>query len=149
MGFGRFLERFCKGDGMEKGKNMEENVNNIIDTAMNRLKQILDGNTIVGELIRVDETTSVLPVSKISVGFVAGGGEINTKDKKSQKLPFAGGSGSGFSVEPMGFLVFNSGECKYLTTQEFSPVSEVLKVSNNIVNKLIKDKNNYGEKVDN
>lgn len=131
------------------GKNMEDNVNDIIDTAMERLRKILDGNTIVGELIKVDESVSVLPVSKISVGFVAGGGELNVKDKKTTKLPFAGGSGSGFTVEPLGFLVINGSEIKYMSTQNFSPISEVLKISNKIVNKIVSDKKESSdEKID-
>ena len=80
---------------MEKSKNLEENANDIIDTAMQRLKDVIDVNTVVGSIIVVDADTRVLPISKVSVGFVAGGGELNTKSKKVAKLPFAGGSGSG------------------------------------------------------
>lgn len=125
---------------MGKPKNIDENVNQIIDTAMERLKNILDANTIVGSIVVIDEQTKVLPISKISVGFVAGGGELNTKNKKSEQFPFAGGSGSGFTLEPIGFLVFNGNDIKYMSTQEFSPMSEVVKMSNNIINGVIRDK---------
>lgn len=125
---------------MGKSNNTNENVNQIIDTAMERLKNILDVNTIVGNIIEVDGNTKVLPISKISVGFVAGGGELNAKIRNSEQFPFAGGSGSGFTVEPIGFLVFSGTDIKYMSTQEFSPISEVVKMSNNIINSVIKDK---------
>lgn len=124
----------------KKNKSMEENVNNIIDTAMEKLKNIIDVNTVVGKPFSMGENTTVVPVSKVSVGFVAGGGEISGKNKKVTQFPFAGGSGSGFSVEPIGFLVFTNGEPKYISTQEFSPLSEIVKISNTLVGKVIKDK---------
>lgn len=125
---------------MEKSKNLEENANDIIDTAMQRLKDVIDVNTVVGSIIVVDADTRVLPISKVSVGFVAGGGELNTKSKKVAKLPFAGGSGSGFTVEPMGFLIFTKTETKYVSTETVSPLNEVVKISNSILAKIMKDK---------
>ena len=114
---------------MEKSKNLEENANDIIDTAMQRLKDVIDVNTVVGSIIVVDADTRVLPISKVSVGFVAGGGELNTKSKKVAKLPFAGGSGSGTKTET-----------KYVSTEAVSPLNEVVKISNSILAKIMKDK---------
>ena len=67
---------------MAKSQNLEENVNSIIDIAMNRLKEVIDVNTVIGKPINTSNNTTILPVSKVSVGFVAGGGEIIAKAKK-------------------------------------------------------------------
>ncbi len=123
---------------MKKQENLEENVNSIITSAMERLKNIIEVNTVVGSPIVINETTTILPVSRVSVGFVAGGGELNTKTKK-QEYPFAGGSGSGFTIEPIGFLVMGD-EIKYVTTLNDSPLSEIAKFSNKIISKVLHDK---------
>ena len=131
---------------MAKKQGLEENVNNIIDIAMERLREIVDVNTVVGKPIKADENTSILPVSKVSVGFVAGGGEIVARAKKCPKDPFAGGSGSGFVVTPIGFLVIDKQGVKYIECQNKTPLEEIVKFSNNIVNKVINDKKVNNEK---
>ena len=125
---------------MAKNQNLEENVNSIINLAMNRLKEIIDVNTIVGKPVDVGNNTTILPVSKVSVGFVAGGGEIVARAKKYPKDPFAGGSGSGFVVSPLGFLVVDSNGVKYVNCENKTPLDEVIKFSNNIVSKMMTDK---------
>ena len=131
---------------MAKKQGLEENVNNIIDIAMERLREIVDVNTVVGKPIKADENASILPVSKVSVGFVAGGGEIVARAKKCPKDPFAGGSGSGFVVTPIGFLVIDKQGVKYIECQNKTPLEEIVKFSNNIVNKVINDKKVHNEK---
>jgi len=119
-------------------QNMEETVDSIIDVAMDRLKEIIDVNTVVGKLVKIDENISILPVSKVSVGFVAGGGELSVRNKKKlPKEPFAGGSGSGFVVSPIGFLVIDSQGVKYINVESKTPLDEIVKLSNNIVNKVM------------
>ena len=104
---------------------------------MNRLKEIIDVNTVVGKVIKLDDNTSVVPVSKVSVGFVAGGGELSVRNKKKlPKDPFAGGSGSGFVVTPIGFLIIEKEGVKYISVESKSPLEEVLKFSTNVVNKV-------------
>lgn len=124
-----------------RNQNLEENVNSIIDIAMNRLKEIIDVNTVVGKPIKINSDTTILPVSKVSVGFVAGGGEIVARAKqKLPKDPFAGGSGSGFVVNPIGFIIFDSQGAKYINCDNKTPLDEIMKFSNNLVNKVVGDK---------
>ena len=131
---------------MAKKQGLEENVNNIIDIAMERLKEIIDVNTVVGKPIQAGENTSIMPVSKVRVGFVAGGGEIVARAKKCPKDPFAGGSGSGFVVTPIGFLVVDKQDVKYIECENKTPLEEIVKFSNNIVNKVVNDKRENNEK---
>lgn len=121
-------------------QNLEENVNSIIDIAMGRLKEIIDVNTVVGKPVAVNKETTILPVSKVSVGFVAGGGELSVRNKKKlPKEPFAGGSGSGFTVSPIGFLIIESQGVKYIDCDIKNPIEDIVKFSNNIVSKVISD----------
>ena len=122
-------------------KNLEESVNSLIDVAMERLKNIIDVNTIVGKEIAVSGDTTIIPISRVSVGFVAGGGELSVRTKKKlPKDPFAGGSGSGFNIVPIGFLVIEKNDVKYVNCDTKTPIDEIVKFSNNIINKMINDK---------
>ena len=122
-------------------QKLEETVNSIIDIAMERLKEIIDVNTVVGKVIEISENISLVPISKVSVGFVAGGGELSTRNKnKLPKEPFAGGSGSGFTVNPIGFLIIENGQVKYVNCDAKTPLDEIMKLSSNIVNKVMTDK---------
>ena len=122
-------------------KILEENVNSLINIAMERLREIIDVNTVVGKAIDVNASTTIFPISRVSVGFVAGGGELSVRTKKKlPKDPFAGGSGSGFNIIPIGFLVIEKNDVKYVNCDTKTPLDEIVKFSNNIVNKVINDK---------
>lgn len=132
---------------MAKNQNLEESVNSVIDIAMNRLKEIIDVNTVIGKPLKLENNTTIVPVSKVSVGFVAGGGEIVARAKqKTPKDPFAGGSGSGFVVSPLGFLIIDSFGVKYVNCETKTPLDEIIKFSNNIVNKMVGEKGVSDEK---
>lgn len=89
---------------MEKEKNNP--IEEIMSSAMGKLKTIVDVNTVIGDPIKNDFGAVILPISKVSMGFVAGGGEYPKaeKQKRMKTYPFAGGSGAGVCVTPMGFL---------------------------------------------
>ena len=72
-------------------------------TSFENIKGMLDSNTVVGNAIELSNGTTVIPISKISVGFATGGLDSGATPKKSNK--FGGGGGSGMSVTPIGFLV--------------------------------------------
>lgn len=133
---------------MAKHQKLEENVNSIIEIAMNRLKEIIDVNTVIGKPINIDNNVTILPVSKVSVGFVAGGGEIVAGSKKCPKDPFAGGSGSGFVITPLGFLIIDN-DVKYVNCDIKTPLDEIIKFSNNIVTKVINDKKDIHDEKNN
>lgn len=89
----------------------ENEIQGLMQTAMSSLKEIVDVNTIIGEMIESKNGISVVPVSRVSCGFVAGGGEYANK---SGDLPFAGGSGAGISVQPVGFLVMQQDQVRLI-----------------------------------
>lgn len=78
----------------------------LMKTAMESIKEMVDVNTIVGDAVQTIDGTVIIPVSKVTFGFAAGGGEF-CQDKKSENpnFPFAGGSGAGVSINPVAFMV--------------------------------------------
>ena len=83
----------------------ETNLSKMIETALENIKKMTDANTIVGEPIKVSGGATVIPVSKISVGFASGGMDYNSKSAPEKAPNFGGGTGSGFSITPIAFLV--------------------------------------------
>ena len=84
---------------------MAKNVNELLGVSMERIKQMVDVDTVVGTPITVGNVT-LIPVSKITYGFAGGGSDLPTK---SDKELFGGGSGAGISVTPIAFLVVHDG----------------------------------------
>lgn len=125
-----------------KQESSKNPVEEIMSEAMSKLKSVIDVNTVVGNPISTFDGTTIIPISKVTAGFVAGGGEYNqTKDmKKNAKLdfPFAGGSGTGFSISPIGFLVETSKGLKLITIDNKSAYENMLEIIKNVSEKITK-----------
>ena len=81
-------------------------IENIMQTAMTEIKEMVDVNTIVGDAVVTPDGSTVIPISKVCFGFVAGGGEYGEgQSGQDQHIPFAGGSGAGITISPVGFLI--------------------------------------------
>lgn len=81
-------------------------IEELMKTAMESIKDMVDVNTIVGDAVQTVEGTVIIPISKVAFGFAAGGGEYSKKgNNENSGYPFAGGSGAGVSINPIAFLV--------------------------------------------
>jgi len=81
-------------------------LNDLMDTTMDKIRDMVDSNTIIGEPITTPDGVTVIPVSRVSFGFGAGGSEFASKHAASgSPLAFGGGSGAGVTVSPVCFLV--------------------------------------------
>lgn len=101
---------------------MSHPIENIIKTTMENLQTLINVNTIVGSPVRVDNNTMVIPVSRVSLGFISGGGEYPTKNAVERsgrsledsdsgaKQPFAGTTAAGICVSPVSFLSVQNGQ---------------------------------------
>lgn len=93
-------------------------VSDILDSAMDNLKKSIDINTVVGSPIEAGDGSIIVPVSKVYCGIVSGGGELNNKNSsKAYNYPFAGGTGAGFTINPIGFLITRNGQTKFVSTE--------------------------------
>ena len=96
---------------------MEHPIGNLMDTTMNKIKEMIDVNTIVGEPITSPDGTLIIPVSKVSYGFASGGSDLPTK--KENKDCFGGGSGAGVTIQPVAFLTVYKGDVTLIPVDKF------------------------------
>lgn len=97
---------------------MEHPIGSLMQTTLENIKDMVDVNTVIGEPIPAAGGATIIPVSKVSFGFLSGGGEYDSaKLPANMNLPFAGGSGAGVSVQPVGFLVVNEESVRVLPAQ--------------------------------
>ncbi|NMA95494.1 MAG: sporulation protein YtfJ [Clostridiales bacterium] len=105
-------------------------IENIMKTTMENIKDMIDVNTIVGDAVETSDGTVIIPISKVSFGFVAGGGDhANIQEGNTQttsETPFAGGSGAGVTVSPMAFLVVAQNKIRLLSTNFNTPIDRVV-----------------------
>ena len=89
---------------------MEKNnpIGEMMRSTMENVKNILKVDTVVGDPIVTPDGITLVPISKISVGFGGGGVEFNSK-KGAEERPYGGGNATGVKIEPIGFLVIKEG----------------------------------------
>lgn len=89
----------------------EHPIADLLSTTIERVKELADSETIVGKPIVVSDSITIIPVSKLSLGFASGGSDFPSK---SQKDLFGGGGGAGITVTPKAFLVIENGSVRML-----------------------------------
>ena len=100
-------------------------IQGLMETSMQNIRDMVDVNTVLGDPITARDGSTVVPVSKVSFGFVAGGGEYSMKSAQ-EDYPFAGGAGAGVSLQPVGFLVCGENHVRMLPAQAKSSVDRVI-----------------------
>ena len=125
----------------------EHPIENLMITAMSSIQNMVDVNTILGEPIETQVGITIIPISKVSFGFAAGGSEFrgetlkeyNKKDKDEEiqyKLPFGGGAGAGVSINPVAFLVVQEGSVKLMPVDHDSCLDKILDYVPDLMQKL-------------
>ena len=99
---------------------MDHPIGDLMQTTLENIKDMVDVNTVIGEPIPTVNGPTIIPVSKVSFGFLAGGGEYDLKTLPEADSPFAGGGGAGVSVQPVGFLVVGPDGVKVLPAQHLT-----------------------------
>lgn len=97
----------------------EQSAAGILGTSIEKIKDLVDVSTIIGDPIVISEVLQVIPVSKVTYGFASGGSDFPSKNNKDL---FGGGGGAGITITPVAFLVVNNGNVsiKYLNAAEGS-----------------------------
>lgn len=125
----------------------EHPIENLMNTAMNSIKDMIDVNTIIGEPIQASNNTVIIPISKVGFGFAAGGSEFRgetideytKKEKEEQvqyRLPFGGGSGAGVNITPVAFLVVQPNTVKLLPVDHSSCLDRLLDYVPDLIEKV-------------
>ena len=101
-------------------------INGLMDTTLEKIKQMVDVNTIIGNPITSPDGTVIIPVSKVSYGFASGGSDIRPKTANGQTA-FGGGSGAGVTIKPVGFLSIYKGDVKFISVDKYDgPVYRIV-----------------------
>lgn len=125
-------------------------IENIMSTTMENIRDMVDVNTVIGEPITTQDGSTVIPISRVSFGFVAGGGEYRcsahpkTIPDSCERMPFAGGTGAGVTIQPMGFLVTSENSVRLLPAQAYAPADRIIELAPQLMCELrsfLKSKN--------
>ena len=95
-----------------------QSIDSMMGVTLDKIRSMADVNTVIGDPITVDGAT-IIPVSKVSYGFAAGGSDLPCK-AQAQKDLFGGGSGGGVNVIPVGFLTVQDGKVRLLQLDPFT-----------------------------
>jgi len=95
---------------------MSQKLPNMLETTIQKLREMVDVNTVVGTPITTPDGVTIIPVSKVSVGF--GGGGSDFSNKNTGENPFGGGVGGGVKVSPVCFLVVSGGNVRMISIPE-------------------------------
>ena len=133
----------------------EHPIEGLMTTPMSSIQDMIDVNTIIGEPIETSNNIVIIPISKVSFGFAAGGSEFKgetvdeyrRKEKEEEvqyRLPFGGGSGAGVTINPIAFLVIQEENVKLMPVNYSSSIDKLLDYipdlldkTNNMINKCM------------
>ncbi|MGI6665881.1 MAG: GerW family sporulation protein [Bacillota bacterium] len=129
-------------------------IESLMKTTMESLKSMVDVNTVVGEPVETKDGTVIVPVSRVSFGFVAGGGDEGAQGSRGAggsqgqeedygtegdlgSMPFTGGSGAGVTVRPVGFLVVGPTKVRFIPVDNQAIYDRLLDEAPELLDKLI------------
>ncbi len=113
------------------------NISEMIKTAMESFKGMIDTSSVVGEAITAPDGSVIIPVTQVTCGFGAGGSDIPSKTEGTN--PFGGGSGGGVKVKPVAFLVIANDRIRLIPVETTSgPVEKILDLVPDMVDKVNK-----------
>lgn len=93
---------------------MSQNLPNMLENTINKIREMVDANSVVGEPIVTADGVTIIPISKISIGLGGGGSDFVTKNPNQKENPFGGGVGAGVKVVPVAFLIVKDGSVRML-----------------------------------
>ena len=143
----------------------EHPIEGLMTTAMNSIQDMIDVNTIIGEPIETSNNIVIIPISKVSFGFAAGGSEfkgetideykkVDKEEAIQYRLPFGGGSGAGVTINPIAFLVITPENVRLMPVTHSSSLDRLIDYSpdlmektNNMMNRCLQNKKEQTEKI--
>lgn len=117
-------------------------IENLMKTAMENLKEMVDVNKIVGDAVETPDGSVIIPISRVSFGFAAGGTEFEQQanggghNSSSAELPFGGGSGGGVLVQPVAFLVAGQGQVRLLPVDRHAMLDRLIDLAPQLIEQI-------------
>ena len=93
---------------------MSKTLPNMLEATIAKIREMVEVNSVIGDPIVTHDGVTIIPVSKVSVGFGGGGSDFVSKNVNKQENPFGGGAGGGVKVTPVAFLVVKDGNVRMM-----------------------------------
>lgn len=93
---------------------MSNTLPNMLENTIAKIREMVDVNSVVGDPITIPDGVTIIPISKVSVGFGGGGSDFVSRNVNKQENPFGGGAGGGVKVTPIAFLIVKEGNVRML-----------------------------------
>lgn len=119
---------------------MEHPINDLFQISMKSLEQMIDVNTVIGDIKVINDDISVIPISKVKCTYVTGGIEkFNERKQEYSDLPFGGATGGQLTISPVAFLVINKNEINILHLEEGTHlVEKIIDTGINVIEEIRK-----------
>ncbi|HSW10652.1 MAG TPA: GerW family sporulation protein [Bacillota bacterium] len=121
-------------------------IQGLMKTAMEAIKDMVDVNTIVGDAVETPDGNVIVPISRVSFGFAAGGSEFEPGGGPAKRagtgqngpagLAFGGGSGAGVSIHPVGFLIVGQGTVRLLPVDGRAVIDRLIDLAPLLLDKI-------------
>ena len=122
--------------------NKENQINNMMASAIEKIKNVISTETVVGIPFETKGGTLIVPLTKVSVGFVVGGGEYADLSSRrvANHFPMSGGSSGGMSVSPVGFLIIQAdGAVDFVNVENKTLYQTIVNLVNSVLRKIDDD----------
>ena len=118
---------------------MDKKIDSIMEKTAEKLTGLVDVNTVIGSPVVTASGAQVIPFTKVTMGYISGGGEYGEvkKIENDECLPFAGGAGTVVNVKPAGFLIDDGKECRIVRVTD-DPLDGLIEKAGDLIGKLVK-----------
>jgi len=127
-------------------------ISELMETSMQKIKEMIGANAIVGDPITTGDGTTLVPVSKVSFGFAGGGTEFGKKEPKPSPGSFGGGTGAGVHITPICFIVTkkDSVDILYISPPARTPLDSIIEKVPGVIDRFTEmfDKNKADEEAE-
>ncbi len=111
-------------------------IDGMLGITMEKIKEMVDVDSVIGKPITTPDGTTVIPVSKVSYGFASGGSDIPAKSQPGKEL-FGGGAGAGITITPIAFLSVAKGDAKLIQVEPFGGSADrIIQMVPDVVDKI-------------
>lgn len=121
----------------------KKKIDSIMEKTAEKLTSLVDVNTVIGKPVVTASGAQVIPFTKVTMGYLSGGGEYGEvkKIEDGECLPFAGGAGTVINVKPAGFLIDDGVECRLVRITD-DPLDGLIEKASDLLNKLVRREDN-------
>ncbi len=126
-------------------------IESLMKNTMENLKEMVDVNKIVGDTVETPDGNVIIPISRISFGYVAGGSNFDEESQNQQNnsnsntgdSQFGGGSGGGVSIQPIAFLIVGQGQVRLLPVDRHAMLDRLIDMAPQLMTCI---QNSFGSK---